>query len=419
MHTFFRTQYTMSRSRRAGRRQPPDLRGITPDPAFDSSQLAAVSYYLVLKLQPGNPPCGTGNSPPLIRPVATISPRGGRWKEVAVVPMDRPGFSVIELMIAVLLLGTVFAMLGPTLTWIRQQRRLADDRQLALIELSNVAERLSLVSYEAVTPEHLAGLTLAPPVAAALPQARLSATLADETEPPAKRVTLELTWKGDGTRPVAPLRLVTWRYPPAGDAPMTATRLSIRTGTRRGTSLVELLFVMSVMAAILSTATLTLVRLLQAQSAGTVALAESLSVSRLAHDLRRDAHAATAATLSAEGKGRVLTFTGGDSGDVTYTGDGAALRRRGTTAEGVVTVEDYRLGNVAVELDLTESDRLASVRLRAKARHQATDNGRAESLQRRRAGTNRHRGRDPRGVAVSDQHSTVSKHHVQHLMTDT
>lgn len=131
----------------------------------------------------------------------------------------RRGMTVIELTVAVMLLAAVFAMLGPTLTWVRQQRRVADDRQLALLELANLGERLSLRTYDELTPELLGQVTLPEEAAAELDAATLSASIADEAEPVAKRITLELAWSEDGVRPVAPLRLVLWRFPDEEGAP--------------------------------------------------------------------------------------------------------------------------------------------------------------------------------------------------------
>ena len=131
----------------------------------------------------------------------------------------RRGFSTFELTIAALLLGVVFASLGPVLTAIRRQRRLADDRQQASLVLANIAEQLSLIPYPELTAESLGQWPLPDEVAAALPQAKLSSELIEEPDPTGKRVTLSLSWPEDGARPANPLRLVFWRYPAPGRSP--------------------------------------------------------------------------------------------------------------------------------------------------------------------------------------------------------
>lgn len=131
----------------------------------------------------------------------------------------RGGFSAFEMTVAVLLLASVFATLGPMLTWIRQQRRRAEERQLAVLELANAAERLSLLPYERMTSQPSPSLQLSPEAEQALSEAQLTAEVNDETDPSAKRVTLQLAWREDGVRESAPLRLVIWRFPEAEVSP--------------------------------------------------------------------------------------------------------------------------------------------------------------------------------------------------------
>ncbi len=131
----------------------------------------------------------------------------------------RRGLSLLELAVAVILLGVVFAGMGPMFSWIRTERRLSDDRQMATLELANQAERLSLWEYDRLTVGEPLPLELSPAAAAALPGAVLTARVEAETEPAARRVTLELAWPADGARTPRPLRLVQWHSPPQGGTP--------------------------------------------------------------------------------------------------------------------------------------------------------------------------------------------------------
>lgn len=128
-------------------------------------------------------------------------------------PVARRGTSLIELTVAVLLLGVVFALLGPAFAWIRRERRLSQDRQAATIELANQAELLSLRPYDEVTTESLATLAVSEAAQAALPGAKLTTRVSEEADPVARRVTLSLSWSEDGVRPLPPLELVVWRFP--------------------------------------------------------------------------------------------------------------------------------------------------------------------------------------------------------------
>jgi prepilin-type N-terminal cleavage/methylation domain-containing protein len=149
------------------------------------------------------------------------------------------------------------------------------------------------------------------------------------------------------------------------------TTLNRSPRVRRGVSLMELLIVMTVLAVILSTSSVTLFRLLQAQTAGTTALAESLTTARLARDLRRDAHSATAATLTGGDKSTTLTLTGAPTGEVRYSIDAAGLTRMAETADKQALRESYQLGAVDIACELTEGERLITLSLRSRAVSQA------------------------------------------------
>lgn len=125
----------------------------------------------------------------------------------------RRGASLIELTVAAMVMGTVFALLGPVMTSIREQRRLAGERQLAVAELANCAERQALKSWTELTADGLADLELSAAAGRTLLDAQLNVTVAEESDPVARRVTFELTWQDRGGRTVQPLQLVVWRFP--------------------------------------------------------------------------------------------------------------------------------------------------------------------------------------------------------------
>lgn len=131
----------------------------------------------------------------------------------------RRGVSVIELTVASLLLGTVFVALGPVLHGIRQQREQAQQRQVAVLELANQAERLALRSWEELTPQPPPQLALSETARQRLRQASLVVSVAEEAEPPARRISLELSWHDPAGRAAAPLRLVFWRFAVEGGMP--------------------------------------------------------------------------------------------------------------------------------------------------------------------------------------------------------
>ncbi|MFV0443105.1 MAG: type II secretion system protein J [Planctomycetaceae bacterium] len=155
---------------------------------------------------------------------------------------------------------------------------------------------------------------------------------------------------------------------------------------RAGVSLIELLIVMTALSVILTTSTVTLFRLLQAQTAGTRVLAESLSVSRLARDLRRDAHAARSAVLSTTDDRPTLTLTDSVGSTAIYRIVEGQLRRQSQRPNGTATQETYELGDVDITLALTEANRLVTIHLAPRPASAEEGTGLDHPLQHRRSG---------------------------------
>lgn len=106
-------------------------------------------------------------------------------------PARRRGFSVVEAVIAALLLSLLFASLTPVLLRWQQMQTDLDQRMLALQELRNLAER-GLYLHE--TPENW---QLPPELTDLLPAAELTvATTATQSDslPNQQRITLQLSW---------------------------------------------------------------------------------------------------------------------------------------------------------------------------------------------------------------------------------
>lgn len=132
---------------------------------------------------------------------------------------------------------------------------------------------------------------------------------------------------------------------------------------RAGASLLEMLIVMTTLSVLLTTSTVTLFRLLRAQSAGGGALAASLSTSRLARDLRRDARAADAANWEGPVERRTLALSDGNGGRVAYSLSAGGVRRTAMPAAGPTAVDDYLLPAAKVEWELAEGGRLVVLRI--------------------------------------------------------
>ena len=133
---------------------------------------------------------------------------------------QRRGFTMIEVSVAIALLAA--ALLGATqvLAMSARQRSAADRHFAAQLEASNVAEHITAMNYDAITPETAAAMKLPPEAQAALPSAELKVAceVLGDAALPYKRVVIEINWPGVEAERRA-VRLTTFKYAPARATP--------------------------------------------------------------------------------------------------------------------------------------------------------------------------------------------------------
>ncbi len=126
--------------------------------------------------------------------------------------MRRRGTTLIELMVAAALLGTILVVCLQLVAATTMQRRAADQRRLALMEVENAMERLAARPWNELTPQTAAG-PLSPAVHSRLPGAELKADVTTSAaEPGAKRIAVSLRWKDNSGRFTKPVTIVAWRW---------------------------------------------------------------------------------------------------------------------------------------------------------------------------------------------------------------
>jgi len=123
------------------------------------------------------------------------------------------GFSILEVLVAMSILGVLFVTIVPILGWAAEQRHNADQRQFALQEVSNLMEHASLQPWDKLTQESLAHVPLSSEAQNVLKNAQLEIRAIDHADtPPAKQVTITLRWKDRTGTFVRPVRLTTWFF---------------------------------------------------------------------------------------------------------------------------------------------------------------------------------------------------------------
>jgi len=137
--------------------------------------------------------------------------------------------------------------------------------------------------------------------------------------------------------------------------------------TRRGTTLVELLIVMTGCAAFLSLSGQLLHRALKTQSESRRFFDAERTAWRLAEDFRRDVHAADAATTDgAGGAESLLRLELPEHRVVVYTREGASIVRTLTRPDGPAARELYPLpARSAIEVEVDDAGRLVTLLIEA------------------------------------------------------
>lgn len=125
----------------------------------------------------------------------------------------RRGALLAEMTIAAAMLAVVMVLTVKVLGFAGQQRRSAEQRQRAMLEVANLMERITAEPFEEVTPERAHRLSIAPETARSLPGAEVAVEVTEERPGPnrsGKRIAVRLRWKGRSGEWEAPARLTTW-----------------------------------------------------------------------------------------------------------------------------------------------------------------------------------------------------------------
>lgn len=122
---------------------------------------------------------------------------------------SRRGFSLLEMIVALVLLGAVTTIVIPTLGWMGALNRLSLQRQEAVQGLNNLMDELTSRPYAELTADAAAKLELPEALRHQLPGAKLKVEIAG-TEPGVKRIRMELGWNQRNGQPLAPMRLTAW-----------------------------------------------------------------------------------------------------------------------------------------------------------------------------------------------------------------
>jgi len=124
-----------------------------------------------------------------------------------------PGFTVMEILAAAVILAAVLAVCVQLVRATTQQRRALQTRELTIQEAANLMERLAGMTWQELAGTQPAQLCLSGDALRAIPGAELKVEVVScPGQPEAKRIAVAIAWQDDSARPVRPVRIVAWRY---------------------------------------------------------------------------------------------------------------------------------------------------------------------------------------------------------------
>lgn len=125
----------------------------------------------------------------------------------------RRGSLLLEVAMAAALLMIAMALTVKVLGFVALERRASERRQLAIVEVGNLMERITAYPFEEVTPQLAARMTLSPAARQTLADSELAIEVANSEAGAgrsARRIAIRLRWRGPGGDWVAPVRLTSW-----------------------------------------------------------------------------------------------------------------------------------------------------------------------------------------------------------------
>jgi prepilin-type N-terminal cleavage/methylation domain-containing protein len=126
---------------------------------------------------------------------------------------SRRGFTLVELIVTMVLLGTVMVTVVPLLGWVNIQRRAADVRLFAGQETANILERFTIRYWDEITQKSADKIEISDQTAQLLKELSLKVTVLEmDSELPSKRITVELSWNNRAGDRVTPARLTSFVY---------------------------------------------------------------------------------------------------------------------------------------------------------------------------------------------------------------
>jgi hypothetical protein len=125
--------------------------------------------------------------------------------------LQRRALTVVEVSLAFALLAIVLATSVRMASVVADHSRAGERRDVALQAAQAVSEQVGNIPWDQLTLDAVNQVPIPAPLAERLPNAKLAIKLADETDPVAKRVQVEISWNSP-TGKSSSVRLTSWVF---------------------------------------------------------------------------------------------------------------------------------------------------------------------------------------------------------------
>jgi len=114
-------------------------------------------------------------------------------------------------MVAGVLLTTVTMIVVPAIYWVHRERRQTEHRQIAIVEVENMMERVVGLPFNDLIQSTVDKFVLSESALRQLPDAKLNIEISESDElPQMKKILVQLGWEDHRGLSVAPVRLTSW-----------------------------------------------------------------------------------------------------------------------------------------------------------------------------------------------------------------
>lgn len=114
-------------------------------------------------------------------------------------------------MVAGVLLTTVTMIVVPAIYWVHRERRQTEHRQIAIVEVENMMERVAGLPIADLNQPTVDKFVLSESALRQLPDAKLNIQISEADElPQMKKIQVQLDWEDHRGLSVAPVRLTSW-----------------------------------------------------------------------------------------------------------------------------------------------------------------------------------------------------------------